>query len=113
MFKKYLSIGSKLLSKATNQKFLTTWYRESCPTRQELLRLRLRQAYHSLDTRLFFSSLSVFGLRSLFVIKWQYTYKTIILALMVESCARRANRKTMEENLERREGGGTLVITND
>jgi hypothetical protein len=52
MFNKHLSIGSELLSKATNQKFLTTWYRESCPTRQELLRLRLRQAYHSLDTRL-------------------------------------------------------------
>jgi hypothetical protein len=41
---------SKLLSKATNQKFLTMWYWETCPTRQELL--RLRQAYHSLDTRL-------------------------------------------------------------
>jgi hypothetical protein len=39
---------SKLLSKATNQKFLTMWYWETCPTRQELQ--RLSQAYHSLDT---------------------------------------------------------------
>jgi hypothetical protein len=46
---------SKLLSKAT--KFLTTWYRETCPTRQEFT--RLRQAYPSLDTRLVHLSPSI------------------------------------------------------
>jgi hypothetical protein len=41
---------TKLLPKVSKQKFLTQWYRETSPTRQELV--RLRAAYPSLDTHL-------------------------------------------------------------
>jgi hypothetical protein len=40
----------KILPKVTNQKYLTQWYRETCPTRQDFI--RLCQAYPFLDTRL-------------------------------------------------------------
>jgi hypothetical protein len=44
-------VGVKqIMSKVTNQKYLTTWYRTNSPTRQELI--RLRTAYPSLHKRL-------------------------------------------------------------
>jgi hypothetical protein len=42
----------KILPKVTNQTYLTQWYRETCPTPSRQERIRLRQAYPSLDTRL-------------------------------------------------------------
>ncbi len=39
-----------ILPKVTNQKYLTQWYRETCPTRQDFI--RLRQADPFIDTRL-------------------------------------------------------------
>ncbi len=57
---------TKLLPKVTNQKYLTPsqWSRETCPTRQELVRLRQASSYPSLDTlmSLLFSTLALTNL---------------------------------------------------
>jgi hypothetical protein len=42
----------KILPKVTNQKYLTQWYRETCPTRRDFIRLRQLEAYPFIDTRL-------------------------------------------------------------